>query len=253
MNVIIVEDEELAALRLESLLYKSIIDIHVLAKLESVKDAVNWLSTHEDPDLIFMDIHLEDGLSFSIFERVKVNAPIIFTTAFDDYAIKAFKLKSIDYLLKPVVQEELNNSLLKYKEWIGEKNSRVDVNALYDIFHKKETVYKTRFSITAGQKLRTFSIDEIAYFFAESGLVFMVTHSQGKFPIDYTMEQLTLQLNPNDFFRINRQYLVKLSAISQVHVYPKSKLKVDLLPMNGKQEVFVSLDKVTAFKSWLDS
>lgn len=253
MNIIIIEDEELAARRLETMVLKADPRMRVLAKLESVEESVDWLKTHPEPDLIFLDIHLEDGISFSIFEQVKVNSPIIFTTAFDEYAIQAFKLKSVDYLLKPVTQEELETSILKYRQWVKPAHaSPVDMQALYEMIQHREPQYRSRFSIVTGQKIKTIPIGEVAYFHAEEGIVLLVTDKKVKYPLDLSLDQLMDQLDPKQFFRINRQYIVKLSAIDQIHVYPKSKLQVELLPP-APGEVFVSLDKVTRFKDWLNS
>jgi DNA-binding LytR/AlgR family response regulator len=253
MKVIIIEDEELAAMRLETMVRKADPGIRVVAKLESVEESVAWLKTHEEPDLIFLDIHLEDGISFSIFEQVKVNSPIIFTTAFDEYAIQAFKLKSVDYLLKPVTQEELEASIGKYRAWVKpEHASPVDMHALYEMILQREPQFRSRFSIVTGQKIKTIGIEEVAYFHAEEGVVLLVTEKKVKYPLDLSLDQVMDQLDPKQFFRINRQYIVKLSAIDQIHVYPKSKLQLELLPP-APGEVFVSLDKVTKFKDWLNA
>jgi DNA-binding LytR/AlgR family response regulator len=253
MNIVIIEDEELAAMRLESMILKLDPTIEVLAKLESVEESVAWLNNNGDPDLIFLDIHLEDGLSFSIFDQVQVKSPIIFTTAFDEYAIKAFRLKSIDYLLKPVTLEELERSLEKYKAWVNPADAKpVDMQAIYQIIKKREPEYRSRFSIVAGQKIKTIPIDEVAYFHADEGIVCLVTEKKAKYPVDFSLDQLSEQLDPKAFFRINRQFIVKLSSIENIHVYPKSKLQVELQPAPGS-EVFVSLDKVTRFKEWLNA
>lgn len=253
MDIIIIEDEELAAIRLESMIMKIDPTIRVLAKLESVEESVAWLNNNEDPDLIFLDIHLEDGLSFSIFDQVQVKSPIIFTTAFDEYAIKAFRLKSVDYLLKPVTLEELERSIQKYRQWINVPEANpVDMQALYQIIRQREPEYRSRFSIVAGQKIKTISIDDVAYFHADEGIVCLVTDKKAKYPLDFSLDQLSEQLDPKQFFRINRQFIVKLSAIENIHVYPKSKLQVELHP-SPNNEVFVSLDKVTRFKDWLNA
>lgn len=249
MNVLIIEDEQLAARRLENMVLTYDDSINILAKLESVEDSVAWFKSNPSPDLIFLDIHLEDDLSFSIFDKVKVDSPIIFTTAFDEYAIRAFKLKSIDYLLKPIVQEELDNAIAKYKAWNGSK-SDIDLSALFDIITKKETIYRDRFSVSYGQKIRSFSVNEIAYFYSKEGMTYSVLNDTKHYPVDYSLENLTKELNPADFFRINRQYLIKHSAIKQVHIFPKSHLKLELSP-KPLNDVFVSADKVTAFKKWL--
>jgi DNA-binding LytR/AlgR family response regulator len=252
MKVIIIEDEKLAANHLEKMITKYDPSVEVLAKLESVGDSIEWFTANGDPDLIFLDIHLDDGLSFSIFEKVKVNAPIIFTTAYDEYAIKAFKMKSIDYLLKPIMPEELYNAINKYKEWKKPEGASIDMQSLVDLISKKEPVYKTRFSITVGEKIKSVSIDQVAYFYSTQGITFLVTNDNLHYPIDLSLEQLREQLDSKDFFRINRQFFIRLKSIRHVHVYPKSRLKIELNPPYDG-EIFVSIDKVTRFKAWLDA
>lgn len=252
MKVAIIEDEEIAAEKLTALIRRFDPSVEVVASLDSVKGAVKWLSNNPQPDLLFLDIHLGDGLSFAIFEKVKVTAPIIFTTAFDEYAVKAFKLNSIDYLLKPIRPEELNQALLKYRLWSSQETPAPDLQALYDLIVRKEPSYKTRFSVVAGQKIKTFPVEEVAYFVADEGLVCMVLQSKARYPVDYSLDQLSEQLNPKEFFRINRQYLIRLQAIANIHVHPKSKLQVEVQPPSSK-ELFVSLDRVTRFKEWLDA
>jgi len=249
MNVLIIEDEQLAARRLESMVLAYDPEIKVLAKLESVEDSVDWFKNHAHPDLIFLDIHLEDDLSFAIFDKVKVDSPIIFTTAFDEYAIRAFKLKSIDYLLKPIVQEELNNAISKYKAWSGQKNS-IEMSTVFEMINKKEVSYRERFSVSYGQKIKSFGVSEIAYFYSKEGMTYAVLNDQKHYPVDYSLDNLLSELNPTDFFRINRQYLIKHACIKQVHVFPKSHLKLELSP-KPLDDTFVSIDKVTAFKKWL--
>jgi DNA-binding LytR/AlgR family response regulator len=251
MKAIIIEDEQLAARRLESLIKNYDKPIDVIAKLESVEESVEWLKSNAQPDLIFLDIHLEDGLSFSIFDKVKVNVPIIFTTAFDEYAIKAFKLKSIDYLLKPIVQEELNKAIDKYMEWSGNNKPVVDLTELYRLMQSNTKEYRERFSFSVGEKLKTIEVKDIAYFFSTSGITFVVMNSKNQYSIDLSLDKLINELNPKDFFRINRQYLIAHKAISNVFVYPKSRLKIELNPPS-QDDVFVSLDRVTEFKKWLD-
>ena len=251
MKAIIIEDEQLAARRLEGLIRNYDDSIEVLAKLESVEESVDWLNNNRHPDLIFLDIHLEDGLSFSIFDKVKVNIPIVFTTAFDEYAIKAFKLKSIDYLLKPIVQEDLNKAIDKYKEWSHEKKQVVDLSELYKLMQVKSVSYRERFSVTVGEKLKTIDVKDIAYFFSTSGITFVVMNSKGQYSLDISLDNLLKELDPSQFYRINRQYLINLASIGNVHVYPKSRLKIELKPPTT-EDIFVSLDKVTDFKKWLD-
>ncbi len=250
MKTIIIEDEQLAARRLEMMVKTIDPSIEIVAKLESVADSVEWFTENEHPDLIFLDIHLEDGLSFSIFDQVKVNVPIIFTTAFDEYAIKAFKLKSIDYLLKPIVQEDLEKAIKKYRDW-GEKKQMVDLTELYRLMHVKEKSYRERFSVVVGQKLKSIEVKDIAYFFSTSGITFVVMNSKNQYSVDQSLDNLLEELDPRQFFRINRQYLVGLSSIANIHIFPKSRLKLDLNPP-VQEGIFVSLDKVVDFKKWVD-
>ena len=250
MKTIIIEDEQLAARRLENMVKTIDPSIEITARLESVEESVDWLKNNPQPDLIFLDIHLEDGLSFSIFEQVKVDSPIIFTTAFDEYAIKAFKLKSIDYLLKPIVQEDLKKAIAKYREW-GEKSQVVDLMELYKLMQVQEKSYRERFSVVVGQKLKSISVNDIAYFFSNSGITFVAMHAKSQYSLDQSLDSLTEELDPKQFFRVNRQYLVGLPAISNIHIYPKSRLKLELNPP-APEGIFVSLDKVVDFKKWVD-
>jgi len=251
MRTIIIEDEEFAARRLENLILECDNSIKIVAKLQSVSESVAWLKANPAPDLIFLDIHLEDDLSFAIFDQVKIQAPIIFTTAFDEYAIKAFKLKSIDYLLKPINKEELANAINKYKNWNSEKNIILNPNELRNLLLTNQTQYRERFSVSVGEKIKSINVEDIAYFFSTSGITFVVMHSKNQYSVDISLETLKDQLNPKEFFRINRQYFVKLKSIANVHVFPKSRLKLDLNPP-ASEDIFVSIDKVPEFKKWMD-
>lgn len=250
MNVLIVEDEKLAADRLELLLRACDKSINILAKIESVYDTVKWLNSNPEPDVIFLDVQLEDDLSFAIFEKIDIKTPIIFTTAFDEYAIKAFKLNSIDYLLKPVNKEELQTALDKYRNWMKDFKT-FDVKSLLDTINKSSSEYKSRFIITAGSRIKTIGIEAVAYFYSEEGITFLVTKEKAEYPIDLSLEKLAEQINPEEYFRVNRQFVIHIHAIKNIHVYPKSRLRIELTPAHDA-EVFVSLDKVTAFKEWLD-
>jgi DNA-binding LytR/AlgR family response regulator len=251
MKAIIIEDEELAARRLKALIAECDPGIEVVTMLESISDSVEWFSQNAQPDLIFLDIHLEDGLSFAIFDEVKVTAPIIFTTAFDEYAIKAFKLKSVDYLLKPIMKDDLCRAIVKYKEWQGDKKQLVDLSELMQIIAPKKQSYRERFSVTVGDKLRTIDVKDIAYVFSASSITFASTYDKHQYTLDQSIDKTSEELNPSEFFRINRQYLISHKSIVNVHVYPKSRLKVELNPP-VKEMIFVSIDKVTDFKKWLD-
>ncbi len=250
MKTIIIEDEQLAARRLENMV--KIIDptIEIVAKLESVKESVEWFKNNEQPDLIFLDIHLEDGLSFSIFDQVKVNVPIIFTTAFDEYAIKAFKLKSIDYLLKPIIQNDLEKAISKFRDW-GGKKQLVDIQELFSLMKGSEKSYRERFSVVVGQKLKSIDVKDIAYFFSNSGITFVAMQQKGQYSLDISLDNLMAELDPLKFFRVNRQYIVSLQSIVNIHIFPKSRLKLELNPP-VPEGVFVSLDKVVDFKKWVD-
>ncbi|MFN8208398.1 MAG: LytTR family DNA-binding domain-containing protein [Bacteroidales bacterium] len=251
MRVVIVEDESLASRRLESMILAADPGIVIEARLESVEESVQWFMTHEHPDLIFLDIHLEDDLSFSIFEKVRVTSPIIFTTAYDEYAIRAFKLRSIDYLLKPIVQDDLNAAIRKYKDWNKEKSSGFDTAELARLLNVQGREYRERFSVAVGEKLKSIHTSEVAYFFSTSGITFVVLNSKNQYSIDLSLDKLAEELDPKLFFRINRQYLIHMKSIATVHVFPKSRLKISLIPP-PQEDIFVSLDKVTAFKRWMD-
>lgn len=252
MKIVIVEDEDFAARRLENMIREYDSSIEIVAKLQSVKESVGWLKNNLHPDLIFLDIQLEDDLSFSIFKQVLVQSHIIFTTAFDEYAIQAFKFKSIDYLLKPIIREELYNAIKKFKDLVLPMNQAIDFSSLFDLISKKNITYKERFSAIVGQKIKTFTVSEIAYFYSLEGISFMVLKNKSEYALDDSLEIITKQLNPKEYFRINRKYLVKIESIAKVHIFPKSRLKLELMPL-PKEDIFVSIDKVTAFKNWLDN
>lgn len=250
MNTIIIEDEKLTARWVEDLLRQYDPAIRVLAVLPSVQDAVQWLSANPEPDLVFMDIHLEDELAFKIFEQVQLQAPVIFTTAYDEYTIQAFKVNSIDYLLKPINYEDLTQAMEKFKS-LKRKFAQPDLDTLMQIFgQQKTTAYKSRFMITIGNKIRSIETREIAYFYSEEKTTVMVTGEGQHLPIDFSLDKLTTLLDPAVFFRISRQYLVAFPAIQAAHNYFKGKLKLDLLP-KAKIDATVSAEKVTQFKEWL--
>ncbi|MBN8820935.1 MULTISPECIES: LytTR family DNA-binding domain-containing protein [unclassified Spirosoma] len=255
MNVLIIEDESLTAKRLESLLQKYDPSINVLAKLPSVAEAVEWFNESHPPiELVFMDIHLEDDLGFRIFEQTSLSTPVIFTTAYDEYMIQAFKVNSIDYLLKPINYDELVAAIEKFKalkKQFGQASSAPDIETLLNLIGRsRQTDYKDRFMITVGTKIRSIETSEIAYFFLEEKVVFLVTKDGLNLPVDYSLDKLTQLLNPRQFFRISRQFLVSLPAIQTIHTFSAGKLKLDLQP-KSRQEVFVSGDRMTEFKEWL--
>ncbi len=258
MNVVIIEDESLTARRLETLVLKYDPTIRVLAQIPSVADAVAWFRDAANPavDLIFMDIHLEDDLGFRIFEQVNLTTPVVFTTAYDEYMIQAFKVNSIDYLLKPINYEELVAAIEKFKalriQFANAGNQPApDLSALMALLGKPATPdYKDRFMITIGTRIRTIETREVAYFFLEEKITFLVTNDGTTLPVDYSLDKLTQVLNPRRFFRISRQFLIELGAIRQIHAFSAGKLKLDLHP-KSRHEVFVSGDRMTEFKDWL--
>ncbi|MBC6492786.1 LytR/AlgR family response regulator transcription factor [Flavihumibacter stibioxidans] len=249
MKVVIIEDEQLTANRLQAMLKKYDPEIEIQAILPSVSESVEWFKTNPDPALIFMDIHLEDGQSFSIFEKINLDLPVIFTTAYDEYMVQAFKVNSVDYLMKPVNYDELARAIDKYKR-VHAQNKSGSIDQLLRSIHQKENGYKERFMVSIGSKLKAFETDEINYFFSADKLTFLVTADNIRMPIDYSLDKLVMMLNPKEFFRINRQMMVRLSAIQNIHVFPKGRIKLDLIP-EMKEEVMVSLDKITPFKEWL--
>lgn len=251
MKVVIIEDEHLSAQRLESMLKRYEADIEVLAEIPSVAEAVQWFKESEDPDLVFMDIHLEDGQSFSIFEQINLEIPVIFTTAFDEYPIKAFKVNSVDYLMKPLNYEELVSAIEKFKRIHAEKgDGSTGLEHLIQSLQKKEPEYKSRFLISIGSRLMTVNIEDVQYFYSADKITFLVTKDNHRYPVDFSLDKLSLMLDPKEFYRINRQMTVKLPAIENIHVFSKGRIKLDLAPPM-KEDVFVSLDKVVEFKEWL--
>ena len=251
MNVLLIEDENLTARRLESQLHQYDPTIRVLASLPSVAQAVAWLRTHPAPDLLFLDIHLEDDLGFRIFEQVAVRTPIIFTTAYDDYLIQAFKVNSIDYLLKPISYEELARALDKYQTLREHFAAPPDLSALMQLVNKPAVpIYRDRFMVSIGPKLRSVEVADVAYFFLEDKATFLTTRQNARLPLEYSLDKLTQLLNPRQFFRVSRQYLVSLAAVEAVHTYSAARLKLELRPAS-RHEVFVSGDRVADFKEWL--
>jgi two-component system, LytTR family, response regulator len=254
MKVIIVEDEVPAAEKLERYLHKYDSSITVTARFDSVTNSVAWLKENQDSiDLIFMDIQLIDGLSFQIFQQVQVKKPVIFTTAFNEFALDAFKVNSIDYLLKPITFTDLSSALKKLEnlkqqfQWNNEKTGKVE-NAFSNIKTKE---YKNRFMVKLGEHIRSITADQISVFYADGRDVYLVTNQNRKFIIDYTLEALEDILNPSTFFRLNRTFILNINAIKDVLVYSNSRLKITL-QQDFDKEIIVSREKVGEFKEWFD-
>ena len=251
MNVLIIEDEDLAADRLENMLVEVEPGINVQAKIGSVKDSVTWLSTHTS-DLIFVDIQLSDGLSFSIFEQIQISSPLIFTTAYDQYAIEAFKHNSISYLLKPIRKDELRESLQKFERF--RTGFGIDFDLLRSIYEGEKPDYKKRFLISVGQKLKKVEVNDIAYFYAMEKSVFCRTFGDRVMPIDHSLDSLEDLLNPEKFFRINRKYIVNMDSIDQMVLWSRSRIKLDLNPeIKDDEGSIVSISRTSDFKKWMNS
>lgn len=249
MRSVIVEDEKPAAKRLIRLLEEHKENFEILAVLDSIESAVAYFHKNPGADVVFLDIHLADGHSFEIFNHVQINAPIIFTTAYDEYALQAFGVNSIDYLLKPIDEDKLNRSLAKLKNLQGNSNL-VKLDQLIDAF-RTDKKYKSRFLIRQPENLLTVETYQVAYFMAIQKMVLLVTHENRTFPVDQTLEELDGLLDPGLFFRLNRQFIASLKAIDHISTIYSGKLKIRLKPP-VKEDVFVSREKATEFKNWLD-
>lgn len=251
MNVIIIEDEKPSARRLQRMLDKLGVQANIL--LHSVEESVVWFQNNPHPDLIFLDIQLSDGLSFEIFDVVKVKSAIIFTTAYDAYALQAFKLNSIDYLLKPIDTEELAKALEKFKEHqFKEQQVALDFNAIKNLLvTATDPDYKKRFSVKVGQHLKLFAIEEIECFYSENKGTYLHTNQGRSYLLDTTLEQLDNELNPKMFFRISRKFYVNIHAIKDMVSYTNSRLEIKLNNFN-EQEVIVARERVKDFKNWIE-
>lgn len=246
---LIIEDEKPNADRLKRLLKQVRPGAIVLAVLESIADCTEWLGSHESPDVILMDIRLSDGLSFDIFEKVQVNCPVIFTTAYDEYAVRAFKFNSVDYLLKPVELEELTSAIEKLEAWPAGQYNRAPLDGLLDFL--KPRAYRSRFLLPYRDGYKSVLVAEIAYFYSELKVSRARLHNGMDEVLPQTLEELEQQLDPRLFFRANRQYIVHIDALQQVHNYFNGKLKVQL-KNNPAAEIIVSREKAAQLKAWLD-
>ena len=251
MQVIIIEDEKIAAKSLEKQLSAIDPQINVVEILPSIRKSVRWLSINK-ADLIFLDIQLADGLSFKIFEEVKVKTPIIFTTAYDQYAIKAFELNSIDYLLKPIDKNALEKSLNKLKELQSVAvHSPDEIRELADLLQNREAVFQKRFMVYAGDKVKSIKIEEVAYFYSMEKSTFLCTKGDVSYTIDYSLDKLELMIDPDNFFRINRKFIIHIDAIKNMFPLANSRMKIELIPPSH-EEAFVSLHRYSNFKRWLN-
>jgi DNA-binding LytR/AlgR family response regulator len=248
-KVIIIEDEKPAARRLQRMLSR--LNIETETMLHSVAEAVNWFNSNDHPDLIFLDIQLSDGISFEIFEKVEINSAVIFTTAYDEYALKAFKLNSVDYLLKPIDEEELANAVAKFKENYLKNSPQIDFNAFRKILETgSKPDYKTRFTIQVGQHLKIIPANEVCCFYSENKASYLTTTSGRNYPVDVSLENLEKELNPEKFFRINRKSIVNIDCIEDIISYTNSRLEIKVKAFNEFQ-LIVSRERVRDFKKWI--
>jgi DNA-binding LytR/AlgR family response regulator len=247
MKTIIIEDEKPARQHLESLLRELVPNISIEAQIDSVKKAVEWLSSNKT-DLIFLDIHLADDISFKIFEQIEVKTPIIFTTAYDQYALKAFKVNSVDFLLKPIDKNELSQSIRKFND---SKMQVVDIQQIINSFQQQNAPFQERFLVNKGEKVMSITTDAIAYFEGEDRYVYLVRKDGMRFIIDYKLSDLETLLNPKEFFRLNRSFITHFSSIKDILNVSKSRVKISLEPVN-RREIIVSSENTQDFKKWLN-
>jgi two-component system, LytTR family, response regulator LytT len=259
MHVLIVEDEPLAVKKLQRLLNEVAPDLNIAGTAGSIRTAVEWLENNPAPDLIFLDIELSDGQSFEIFQRVTVKSPVIFTTSYDEFALKAFKVNSVDYLLKPIQREDLAAAIEKYR------NIKLEyAKSAYPVTSSIESLlqslsgnagginreYRTRFLVKHLQKLVSVDVSDIAYFWSEGRVNFFKVRGGQKYIVDYTLDEIEEMIPANDWFRVNRQFIVSVPSVAEIHLYFNNRLKLNLTPKEP-EEVLVSRERVSDFKVWL--
>ncbi|MCD7900579.1 MAG: LytTR family DNA-binding domain-containing protein [Bacteroides sp.] len=253
MKAIIIEDEYLAAQALSNLVEEIAPDMEILAVLESIDESIEWFGSHPMPDLVFMDIHLADGSSFVIFEKINITCPIIFTTAYDEYDLKAFEVNSVDYLLKPINRKELERALTKLKRLAPQMDHRNQAELLNNLMlslQHKPVPYKSSLLISVRDKLIPLQVKEIAFIFIDAKVVKTVTFSEKNYSLDITMEEIMRQLDPQQFFRANRQYIIARSAVKDMAVWFGNKLAVSL-KVTTPEKVMISRNNVREFKEWV--
>lgn len=247
MKVIIIEDEKYAAKGLERMLLKLRSNIKIVKKIADVETGIAYFKKHPEPDLLFCDIQLSDGDVFEMFKIHPVKCPVVFTTAYDEFAIKAFQVNSINYLLKPIKQKELQETLLKFETHY--QTTDINFDRIQEILHKP--TYKSRFIGKIGQNIQIIPTEDIAYFLSEEGLTFLFTSKGRRFIVDYPLEKLQHLLNPDNFFRANRQLLIHIQSIEKIEPYFKGRLLLELQP-EAKDKQTISQNKAAAFKEWLN-
>lgn len=252
MTILIIEDEEPAFRRLQKMLKELVPDHTLLDQIVSVSSAVKWFKENQAPDLIISDIQLSDGISFEIFKQVDIKCPVIFTTAYDQYAIEAFKVNSIDYLLKPVKKEELEKAVTKFRALTpAATQPAIDINKLLQSLQPANANdYKKRFVVRYGEHIKTIDIEEVVYFYTEDKATFLCTKDARRFVVDFNLDTLDSMLDPKIFFRINRQYIISIHSIAEMFAYSKSRVLIKLNPP-AKHETIVSTERSADFKHWL--
>lgn len=249
MNILVIEDERPAATRIINLIKELLPFAQIFGHLDGIDDSIKWLRSNPAPDLILSDIELADGQSFEIFKQVDIVSPIIFTTAYDQYAIKAFKLNSIDYLLKPIDPDELASAIQKYENQA--KPPVLDIQMLQSMIQNQQKQYKERFMVKVGEKIHSVPTKDISFFYSAEKATFIQAKANRKYLIDHTLDQLESEVDPKIFFRLNRKYIASLDAIDEIITYSNSRLKINLKDCSD-QDILVSREKVATFKLWLD-
>jgi DNA-binding LytR/AlgR family response regulator len=250
IKTLIIEDEEPAALRLKKLLKKLDPEIEVLGIIDTVSSALKWFENHPAPDLIMLDIQLGDGLSFDIFKESKVNSYVIFTTAYDEYAIKAFELNSIDYLLKPVDELKLSVSLQKFSKF-KTASQIAGIGKLLETFESGNDKFKKRFVVNIANKIKVIETGSIAFFYSKEKNTFLCTADNRHYPLEFSLDHVKDMLNPELFFRVSRQYIIQFKSISKIDIFSKSRIRIETIPPSA-DEIMVSSARTSEFRQWLD-
>ncbi len=252
MKILLIEDEHFAAEKMKKLIHDINESYTIVEVLDSVEASIDYLQTNEHPDLILSDIHLADGICFSIYSTVNVQCPIIFTTAYEKYAIQAFEVNSIDYLLKPIQKERLQQALEKYESTtLADADSTALFQEFKTLLAKTNKEYKSRFLCKLGNKIKSIPTGSIRYFYSKDKLTFLVDDNQNRFPVNHNLEEIDNMLDPKYFFRVNRKYIIHFDGIDEIHPYFKGRLKLKLTP-DINDDIVVSTDRSPLFKAWLD-
>ncbi|MGE5109008.1 MAG: LytR/AlgR family response regulator transcription factor [Sphingobacteriales bacterium] len=250
MHILIIEDEEAAVKRLQKLLKETEPGWTVVDSLVSIKSSIEWFKKNPMPDLVLMDVHLADGISFEILKQATIDCPVIFITAYDQYALEAFKLNTIDYLLKPVKKEDFLNAVNKFKKHQPQPSPKLDIEKIISSFQSAQQEFKKRFVVRYGDHIKTINTEDASYFYTEARANFMVTKDTRRYVIDYNLDQLETLLDPKIFFRINRQFIIGIHSLDEMLTYSKSRVMIKLNPP-CKIETIVSTERSGEFKQWL--